>query len=109
MNGGGNAVVRSAATNVRHRIGDLGVGRLRLLLQEGGCRHDLARLTIPALRHLLGDPRLLDGMRGIPRKALDRVNLLPRDGGNRYDTRARRHAVDVNGATSALRHAATEL
>src|SRR5215470_14693938 len=49
----------AAATDVRDGRIDVGVGRIRLLVEQRRNRHDHARLAIPALRHIVIDPRLL--------------------------------------------------
>src|ERR1700719_1640837 len=75
-----NPVISSAATDVaRHRLRDLLIGGLRRLCQENRRSHDLPRLTITALRDLLLDPCLLQGMQPIPRQTLDRGDVLRRD------------------------------
>ena len=59
-----DALIGAAAADVAGHGGvDLRVGRLRRLGEERRRRHDLARLAVAALRHLLGDPRLLQRMR----------------------------------------------
>jgi hypothetical protein len=50
---------RAAAQVAGHRVVDLGVGRFRMLLQQGAGAHDLARLAIAALRHVEFLPGLL--------------------------------------------------
>src|SRR5436305_6362863 len=47
-----DALIRPAAANVGHRLVDVGVGRLRLLLQKRGGRHDLPGLAVTALWHV---------------------------------------------------------
>ena len=42
---------------------DVSVGRRGLDREQRGRSHDLSRLAVAALRHLLGDPRLLQGVR----------------------------------------------
>src|SRR5260370_29007306 len=65
-----NARISSAAANIaRQCLVDIGVGRRRNLLQQGGGGHDLAGLTVaalddleiePGLLHLLADRRAAD-------------------------------------------------
>src|SRR5262245_1765201 len=72
LDGGDDAVVGAAAADVAvHVLDDLGPARPGIGLEELGRLHDLARLAVAALRHLLGDPRLLQRMRRIVRQALD--------------------------------------
>src|SRR5262245_44521162 len=51
----------AAATDIGDRGVDVRVGGLGLLLEERRDRHDHSRLTVAALRHVVGDPRLLHG------------------------------------------------
>ena len=63
VNGFANPEVRRAPAEVaRHRIVNLRIRRILMRLQQRRCRHDLPRLAISALRHLLLDPRLLHRM-----------------------------------------------
>src|ERR1700682_4535147 len=48
---------RAASANIGDGLVDIGVGRLRLLLEQGCHRHDHAALAISALRNVIGDPR----------------------------------------------------
>src|SRR6516164_5018024 len=47
----------------RHAIHNLLLGRMGIRCKQGRGLHDLARLAIAALRHLMLDPGLLHGMR----------------------------------------------
>src|SRR4051812_22980858 len=47
-----DALAGAAATDVGHRLVDVLVGRVRLLLQQRRRRHDLAGLAVAALRHV---------------------------------------------------------
>src|SRR2546425_12852325 len=69
---------RAAPADVRDRRVDIGVGRLRFVLEEGGHRHDHARLAVATLRHLVVDPGLLHLVQGTigRRQALDCPDLL---------------------------------
>src|SRR5205085_8810252 len=102
-----DALVSAAAADVGHRLVDIGVGRLRLFLQERGGGHDLAGLAIAALRHVDCGPGLLHRMRGIGREALDRDDLVARlHGGERDRARSLHLAIDVHRAGAALRNTA---
>src|SRR4029453_4405804 len=59
MNRRADALISAAATDVGNRGIDLGVGRLRLPLQQRGDRHDHAALAIAALRDVEIEPGLL--------------------------------------------------
>src|SRR5262249_34703585 len=71
--GGGDLLMGAAATDVRDRCVDVGIGRLRLLLEQRRHRHDHAALAIAALRHVIVEPSLLDGRQlAVDGEALDR-------------------------------------
>jgi hypothetical protein len=53
----------AAADMAAHLRDDLSTSRVRVPLQQIGRAHDLAGLTVAALRHPLGKPSLLHGMR----------------------------------------------
>src|SRR4029434_3995002 len=60
-----NALIGATPADVALHGGvALRVGGLRALRQQRRRRHDLARLAVAALRYLLGDPCLLQRMRG---------------------------------------------
>src|SRR6266850_4732458 len=100
-------LIGAATADVRHRVVDLLVGRLRLLLQQRRRGHDLPGLAIAALRDVERRPRLLHGMRARGRQALDRHDLVGRlHAPDRHDARAHQLAVDVHGAGAALGDAA---
>src|SRR5262245_54575398 len=68
-----NPIVGAATADVaRHGLIDVLVRRILLRGDERRGAHDLSGLTIAALRHALGDPRPLDGVRGVRRQTLDR-------------------------------------
>src|SRR5947199_1621669 len=102
-------VGRAAAQVARHGGVDVRVGRLRVLGEERGGLHDLPRLAIAALGHLLGDPRDLQRVLALGVQPFDRRDLLASGLGERDLARAHGIAVQVHGARAALRHAAAEL
>ena len=58
-----NARIGSAAAGIAgHRGVDIGITRFRRLSEQRGGGHDLARLTVAALRDVDLRPRLLQGM-----------------------------------------------
>src|SRR5713226_10477013 len=81
-------------------IGILGEQRSRL--------HDLAGLAVAALRHLLGDPCLLQGMIALGAEAFDGGDFLADGVADRSLAGANRLAVDVNRAGAAETRAAPE-
>src|SRR2546426_12373845 len=73
---GADALIGAAAADVGHRLVDVLVGRLRVLLQQRSRRHDLSRLAVAALRHVERRPCLLHGVRAGGRKPLDGDDLV---------------------------------
>src|SRR5262245_17475570 len=66
MNGFPDLLIGTAATDVAaHGFIDVGIGRIRFLCQKSRGRHDLARLTVTALRNVDFDPRLLNRMTAV--------------------------------------------
>src|SRR5690348_3511569 len=109
MDGGADALVRAAATDVGHRRVDVGVRGMRRFREQRRGRHDLPRLAVAALRHVFLDPGALHGVAAVGRQPFDRGDRLPGDARNRCGARPHRLAVDVDGARAAQRHAASEL
>src|SRR5256886_13729488 len=109
VDGGADPLVRAAAADVRHRGVDVGIARSGVLREQRGGGHDLARLAVAALRHILRDPGLLHRVGAVGRQALDRRDALAGDGGDRRHARARGHAVQVHGTRATLRDAAAKL
>ena len=103
-----DAKVRTAAAEIAgHRCVNVGVGRIGLLGEERGGRHDLAGLAIAALGHTDFGPGALDGM-GLVRgsKAFDCGDALADGGGDGRDAGTNWLTVDVDGACAALGDAA---
>src|SRR5207247_1859805 len=109
MDGGADALIGAAATDVGHRRVDVGVRGMRILREQRRGGHDLPRLTIAALRHVFLDPRALHGVRAVLGEAFDRRHPFAGDGGYGQYAGARRDAVQVDGAGATLGDAATEL
>src|SRR6516165_9175557 len=110
VDGGADADISGAAADIAaHRVVDVGVGRLRVLLEQRRRRHDLTGLAIAALRHLEVDPGRLHGLGRLARQALEGRDMLLGNGGDRRDARARRLAIDMHRTGPALRRAAAEL
>src|ERR1700738_2548317 len=97
MNGFADALIGAAAANVAaHEVVDISVRRTGLLGEQGDRRHDLSGLAIAALRHVFGDPRLLDWMVSVRRQDFDCGDFLSRNAGNRSLTRTRRFPIDMH-------------
>src|SRR3989442_15397720 len=79
VDGGANTLVGAAATDVAAHGGiDVRVRRRRVLGEQGRGRHELARLAVPALRHVELEPGALERMASIGPQAFDRRHPLPR-------------------------------
>src|SRR5882724_2841368 len=109
MDGGADALVGAAATDVGHRRVDVGVRGMRILREQRRGGHDLPRLAVAALRHVFRDPRPLHRVRAVLGQAFDRRHALAGDGGHGQHAGARRDAIQVDGASAALGDAAPEL
>src|SRR5262245_33927777 len=103
VNGLAHLLERAAATDVGDLRVDVGVGGLRLGLEQRRHGHDHARLAVAALRNLVVDPGLLhlveDAARG---EALDGGDLLADERADGLEAGADRGAVDVHRARAAL-------
>src|SRR5215470_19938106 len=89
---------------------DLRFGRLLLLVEEGGGRHDPAIDAVAALRHLLFHIGGLQRMRLLRApEAGERYHLTVPHGRNRRHAGADCLPVEMDGARAALRKAAAEM
>src|SRR5215467_10626472 len=52
-------LIGTATADVGEVLVDIGIGRIRIGLEIGDCRHDLTGLAVAALGDLLGEPCLL--------------------------------------------------
>src|SRR5471032_1806305 len=60
--GGADAVVGAAAADIAaHGVLDVGVAGIFIRVQQRGGAHQLARLAVAALRHVVRDPGFLSG------------------------------------------------
>src|SRR5438874_3507421 len=82
MDGGADPLVGAAATDIGHRRVDVGVRGMRILREQRRGGHDLPRLTVAALRHVLFDPGPLHCVRAVLGQAFDRGDALAREGGH---------------------------
>src|SRR5438874_11633729 len=53
VDGRPHALIGAAAANVRHRLLDVRIGGVRLFCEQGCRGHDLARVAVAALEHVL--------------------------------------------------------
>src|SRR5437879_5149170 len=105
-----NPRIGTTTTDVaRHSLIDVVIARPRFFAQQHRRAHQLSRLTVPALRHVLGNPCTLQGMTQVRRQPLNGRHLLT--SGPRYRRHARpyRLTIKVNRTSTTLRHAATVL
>src|SRR3954447_5039306 len=99
MDGAADGLISTAAADVvAHGFVDISVGGVRGLGEEGSGGHDLAGLAVAALRDVLRDPGLLEGVAAIGREAFDGGDGLSGDGGDGSDAGADGLPVDVDGA-----------
>src|SRR5712675_831817 len=99
----------ATADVARHGIVDIRIARPGLRGEQRACRHDLARLAVPALRHIQRLPSRLDFLaRGRGSDGLDGGDPLAGRRGHRGDAGPYRLAVDVNRARAAKARAAAE-
>jgi hypothetical protein len=70
-------LIRTAAADISlHGDIDIGIGGLGFMFEQGDSAHDLSRLAVAALRHLLFYPGFLHGLRLSAIDAFDRSDLL---------------------------------
>src|SRR5262245_44897043 len=109
MHGAADGTVGAAAADVGEDLVDIAVGRIGPGLEQGCRSHDEPGLAVAALRHLLLDPGLLDGVQPAGRETLDRHHRAAMGLADRHRAGADRYAVDVHGAGAAGRYATTKL
>src|SRR5437879_12882618 len=109
VDGGADPLVSAAAADVRHGGFDVGVAGAAVLGEQRRGGHDLPRLAVAALGHVLGDPGSLHGVAPAWRQPFDRGHAL--HGSRRDGQHAGSHgrAVEMHGAGGALGDAAAEL
>src|SRR5690606_1082765 len=105
-----NAVVEGGAADVRHSSVYAFVRRVRVVIQQSHCSHDLTGLAIATLRNIEFQPCLLHRVRTVRRNPLDRGDLLVfGDVGDGRHAGARGNAIDMHGAGAAGGDTAAEL
>src|SRR5450759_2085088 len=111
----GGAMDRAAQADIGATAADtaeigvnVGIGRLGMFLEERRRRHDLSRLAVAALRHILGQPGLLHRMLAVGRQAFDCGDGLADDVADLDTAGAHGLAVHMHGAGAAQRDAATK-
>src|SRR5437764_2500039 len=111
LDGGPDAEVRTAAAQVSaHRLVDVSVSRVRVLVEERHGLHDLASLAVATLRHVIVDPGLLDRVQLVALgQAIDGRDVLASNGAHGRDAHAVGHTVDVARARAAEAHATAVL
>jgi hypothetical protein len=96
----------AAADIACHSVIDLGIGGGAVGCEESGGGHDLAGLTVAALRNLLFNPCLLHGMESISAETFDGHNFVPYGALDGRLTGARRFSVQMNRTGAANGNAA---
>src|ERR1700730_925620 len=78
-------------------------------LEQSGRGHYLPRLTVPALRDIMGDPCSLDRVGLATGQSLDGRDLAGADAGHRHRAGTQWLTIEINRSGTALRHPAAEL
>ena len=105
-----NTGVRAAtAQYARHSAIDILVTRIRVLPEQGTCRHDLPGLAITALRYIHFVPGFLDRVLAVRVEALNRRDFHARHADRGYDAGAHGYAIDQHRARAAGADAAAVL
>src|SRR2546425_482706 len=81
-----------------HAVVNVVICRMGIFAQQHGRSHDLPRLAVAALRHVLGDPSLLQGAARSIREPFNGRDLLARSPGNRRHAGPDRLAIQMDGA-----------
>src|ERR1700753_1611508 len=93
----------TAAADIGDSVVDILVGRLRIVLEKGGHRHDHSALAIAALRNVVGDPGLLHLVQGaVGGQTFDGGDLLAGGFADQDATGAHRDSVHVDGTGAAV-------
>src|ERR1700722_20160124 len=110
LDGGADALIGATSTDVAvHDAIYIGVRGMRRLFQQRRGLHDLAGLTIAALRHIQRAPSLLERVIACSIEALDGGDRLAVGVADRRLTRSDGFAVEMDGAGAARGHPATKL
>src|SRR5262249_21220466 len=109
MNRLADSVIGPAAADVsRHELGDLCISRTWHLCQQRRRSHDLAALTVSALRNIFGDPCFLQRMQSVRAEAFYGSDLLAFDLRNWREARTRERAIHMNAASAAKSSSTTK-
>src|SRR5262252_3490082 len=86
VDSGTDALVGATAADIGDRVINIGVGRFWPILEQRHNGHDHSALAVSALRDIVINPRLVDGVeRAVLGKSLDGRDLCPRrDRGDRH-------------------------
>lgn len=105
-----DAGVGPTATDIA-RLGRINVGHsgIRIASQQRSGAHDLARLAVPTLRHIMLVPSHLHGMRSIFGQPLNGCNRLPGNHRYRHLTRANGLPIEMNSACATEPHPTAKL
>src|SRR5215831_5437273 len=101
-----DAMISAAAARVGYSGIDIGIGGIRLTLQQSQCAHDHPGLAVAALRRIEFLPCDLNGMAAVRRDSFDRGDFLADCHACRNAARADGLTIDVHGARTALSDAA---
>src|SRR5271168_3971900 len=109
LDGGADALIGATSTDVAvHDAIYIGIRGMRRLFQQRRGLHDLAGLTIAALRHIHRAPSLLERVIALRVEAFDGGDSLAVDVADRRNAGSYGFAVEVDGAGAARGHAAAK-
>src|SRR5215831_10206166 len=106
---GADPLVRTTPADVGDFTVNLAVGGVRVPGEQSCDGHNLARLTVATLWHIVLDPGALYRMRAVRRQTLNSGDLAVEHGADRQHTGAHCPSIDMDSAGTALRNAAAVL
>lgn len=107
FDGGFDARISAAAADIALHVGiDVGIAGVLIFGEERSGAHDLARLAIATLGHIVLAPGFLEGMLAIVGKAFDRRDGFSAQARHGHRAGAYRLAIEVDGAGAALANSA---
>jgi hypothetical protein len=110
LDGSANARICHAAADIPgHNSVNVAIARIGIVLEQSGGLHDLAGLTVSALRNLQFEPRGLQWMLAGWVQSLDSRHLCPGNRPNPGYARTRGTSFDMHSAGATKTNSASEL